>query len=156
MVLEKAPAQKVGNRGEKGKAVDYKETGSDVTEPSMSVSPVPMAMKKMTGGGESTETGCAGVELSVQDPAKAKESQDEEWLEAIASTPIQDSPTEATVAVVEATLAPTTELAPSARTGPSSAEAAFATEAVASVAVEHPVVPVQVEIVPQNCEDAIK
>jgi hypothetical protein len=156
----------VGNRGEKGKAVVYKETGSNVTEPSISGSPIPMAKEKRTEGEAEMATGSKGTGLSVQDPAKAKESQNDEWLDAIASTPIQDSPAEATVAAVEPTVTPTEELATeSAPVANSIANSvALATEAVETTPVQDDageLVAVQsvdsvVEIVPRNCEDAIK
>jgi hypothetical protein len=123
-------------------------------------------------------TGSKGTGLSVQDPAKAKESQNDEWLDAIAMTPIEESPVEETVAAVEPTVTQTEELAtesaPVARPVLSSAEVAtdaVSASVVASVAVEHPVAPVQddageliavqgedsvVAIVPRNCEDAIE
>ena len=166
VVLSEAPVGMVGNRGEKGKAVVYKETGSNVMEPSISVSPIPMAKEKRTEGEAEMATGSKGTGLSVQDPAKAKDSEDDAWLDAIASTPIQDSPAEATVAAVEPTVTPTEELATeSAPVANSIANSvALATEAVETTPVQDDageLVAVQsvdsvVEIVPQNCEDAIK
>lgn len=111
VILEKEPARKVGNRGEKGKAVDFKETGSDVTEPSISISPVSAGTEKMMAGEPSTATGVARVDLRVQDPAKVKDSEVAERLDTIASVPIPVAPGVSTAITDEPTTASETESA---------------------------------------------
>lgn len=165
----------MGDRGEKGKAVDYKETGSDVIAPTDSPSPgtTSTGMKRVVEA--TAATGSLGLVSGVQNPDIPKESEGDDRMDAIDSTPIQDLATEATVAVVEPTVTPTTESARMADQNPSSAAVATEgelTPVVAPVAVEQAVTetPVQeeevelvavrakdgvFEIVSRNCGDAI-
>lgn len=174
--MNQTPARKVGDRGDKGKAVDYKETGSDEVPPTDLTSPSTALMEKKKAVEATGAAGNSGLTVGVQNSVVTKDSEDTERLDAADSTPTEDLATRATAPEVEHMETPTTESAPAA--GPLPTLAAVVPEGqwippVVTVIVE-PVVPeplvqeeeeieliaVQAEnnvfeIVERNCEDAI-